>query len=204
MNREKRPPSREPGTRYTLSMPSMPPASGSDLPNSDSRLPDLLPGGAALAHLIAQAEASFRAARAGSTLRAYAHDWEAVSALGGAAPARSLAGFPRVRHLLCHGSHQERGPQVEHLAAPPGRHQPDAPADRVRAAHPRLGGEAVPVRAPAGTGRGADPQASGAHRRFEADPGGGPGHAAWQTGPGLAAAGVRGRVPALRTGGAQI
>src|ERR1039457_7432689 len=76
MNRENPPPSREPGTRYTLSMPSMPPASGSDLPNSDSRLPDLLPGGAALAHLIAQAEASFRAARAGSTLRAYAHDWK--------------------------------------------------------------------------------------------------------------------------------
>lgn len=30
----------------------------------------------ALARLVAQAEASFRAARAGSTLRAYAHDWQ--------------------------------------------------------------------------------------------------------------------------------
>jgi integrase len=34
------------------------------------------PGGDLLARLIAQAEASFRAARAGSTLRAYAHDWQ--------------------------------------------------------------------------------------------------------------------------------
>lgn len=32
-------------------------------------------GGDLLARLLAQAEASFRAARAGSTLRAYAHDW---------------------------------------------------------------------------------------------------------------------------------
>ena len=29
-----------------------------------------------LARLVAQAEASFQAARAGSTLRAYAHDWK--------------------------------------------------------------------------------------------------------------------------------
>jgi integrase len=34
------------------------------------------PGGDLLARLLAQAEASFRAARAGSTLRAYAHDWQ--------------------------------------------------------------------------------------------------------------------------------
>src|SRR4051812_2482043 len=35
-----------------------------------------LPGGDLLGRLAAQAEASFRAARAGSTLRAYAHDWK--------------------------------------------------------------------------------------------------------------------------------
>jgi integrase len=39
-------------------------------------VPDLWPGGAALTHLIAQAQASFRAARAGSTRRAYEHDWK--------------------------------------------------------------------------------------------------------------------------------
>src|ERR1700687_2701612 len=42
-------------------------------------LPDALetpPGGDLLARLLAQAESSFRAARAGSTLRAYTHDWQ--------------------------------------------------------------------------------------------------------------------------------
>ncbi len=37
--------------------------------------PENSPGGGLLARLLAQAEASFRAARAGSTLRAYSHDW---------------------------------------------------------------------------------------------------------------------------------
>src|SRR5580704_857435 len=40
-----------------------------------SDAPENSPGGDLLARLLAQAEASFRAARAGSTLRAYAHDW---------------------------------------------------------------------------------------------------------------------------------
>jgi integrase len=53
----------------------MPLASGSNSPETGSPVPDVLPGGAELARLLAQAEASFRAARAGSTLRAYAHDW---------------------------------------------------------------------------------------------------------------------------------
>ncbi len=35
-----------------------------------------MPGGDLLASLLVQAEASFRAARAGSTLRAYTHDWK--------------------------------------------------------------------------------------------------------------------------------
>ena len=42
-------------------------------------IPDALenpPGGDLFARLLAQAEASFQAARAGSTLRAYAHDWK--------------------------------------------------------------------------------------------------------------------------------
>lgn len=39
------------------------------------RTPEDSPGADLLARLVAQAEASFRAARAGSTLRAYAHDW---------------------------------------------------------------------------------------------------------------------------------
>ena len=38
--------------------------------------PENSPGGDLLARLLAQAEASFKAARAGSTLRAYAHDWQ--------------------------------------------------------------------------------------------------------------------------------
>jgi integrase len=51
------------------------------LPASDPQntLPDLQQdpaGGDLLARLLAQAEASFRAARAGSTLRAYEHDWK--------------------------------------------------------------------------------------------------------------------------------
>jgi integrase len=54
----------------------MPLAPGSDVPESHSNLPDVLPGSAALAHLIAQAEASFRAARAESTRRAYEYDWK--------------------------------------------------------------------------------------------------------------------------------
>ena len=37
--------------------------------------PENSPGGGLLARLLVQAEASFRAARAGSTLRAYSHDW---------------------------------------------------------------------------------------------------------------------------------
>ena len=37
--------------------------------------PENSPGGGLLARLLTQAEASFRAARAGSTLRAYSHDW---------------------------------------------------------------------------------------------------------------------------------
>ena len=37
--------------------------------------PENASGGDLLARLLAQAEASFRAARAGSTLRAYTHDW---------------------------------------------------------------------------------------------------------------------------------
>ena len=46
-------------------------------PDPLSSLPDApenFPGGDLLARLLAQAESSFRAARAGSTLRAYAHD----------------------------------------------------------------------------------------------------------------------------------
>jgi integrase len=54
----------------------MSPERGSDLPESCLNLPDLLPGSAELTHLIAQAEASFRAGRAGSTRRAYEHDWK--------------------------------------------------------------------------------------------------------------------------------
>src|ERR1035438_9529643 len=54
----------------------MPLASGSNSPEAGSPVPDVLPGSAELARLLAQAEASFRAARAGSTLRAYAHDWK--------------------------------------------------------------------------------------------------------------------------------
>jgi integrase len=38
--------------------------------------PENSSGGDLLARLLAQAEASFKAARAGSTLRAYAHDWQ--------------------------------------------------------------------------------------------------------------------------------
>lgn len=48
-------------------------------PQPLSDLPDASPNPAAsdlLARLLAQAEASFQAARAGSTLRAYAHDWQ--------------------------------------------------------------------------------------------------------------------------------
>ncbi|MDQ2950324.1 MAG: integrase, partial [Acidobacteriota bacterium] len=54
----------------------MPLHASSDAPRSGSNLPDVLPGSAALTHLIAQAEDSFRAARAGSTRRAYEHDWK--------------------------------------------------------------------------------------------------------------------------------
>jgi site-specific recombinase XerD len=43
------------------------------LPATD--LEPISPGGDLLARLLAQAEASFRAARAGATLRAYQHDW---------------------------------------------------------------------------------------------------------------------------------
>lgn len=53
----------------------MPLASGSNSPETGSPVPDVLPGGAEIERLLAQAEASFRAARAGSTLRAYAYDW---------------------------------------------------------------------------------------------------------------------------------
>ena len=42
--------------------------------------PENPPGGELLSRLVAQAEASFRAARAGSTLRAYAHDWRRFQA----------------------------------------------------------------------------------------------------------------------------
>jgi integrase len=45
------------------------------LPNVPEVVGDL-PGGDLLGRLVAQAEASFRAARAGSTLRAYEHDWK--------------------------------------------------------------------------------------------------------------------------------
>ncbi len=44
--------------------------------SSLSEAPKNSPGGDLLARLLAQAEASFQAARAGSTLRAYAHDWQ--------------------------------------------------------------------------------------------------------------------------------
>ncbi len=54
----------------------MPPPPLSASLDATPPVPDLLPGGAALRHLIAQAEASFRAARAGSTRRAYEHDWK--------------------------------------------------------------------------------------------------------------------------------
>jgi integrase len=54
----------------------MSPEPGSEFSDSSHLVPDLLPGSTGLARLVEQAEASFRAARAGSTLRAYAHDWK--------------------------------------------------------------------------------------------------------------------------------
>jgi integrase len=44
--------------------------------DSSADLQILPPAGDLLSRLLAQAEASFRASRAGSTLRAYAHDWD--------------------------------------------------------------------------------------------------------------------------------
>jgi integrase len=51
----------------------LPPA---DSQNGPPDVPQNPAGGDLLARLLAQAEASFRAARAGSTLRAYEHDWK--------------------------------------------------------------------------------------------------------------------------------
>lgn len=64
--------SRDPASRYTPVVDLLP------APQPLSSLPDASPNPAPsdlLARLLAQAEASFQAARAGSTLRAYAHDW---------------------------------------------------------------------------------------------------------------------------------
>jgi integrase len=61
----------------------------------------LQPGSEGLTRLVAQAQASFEAARAGSTLRAYAHDWQHFAAWCGANGFVSLPAYPETVILYC-------------------------------------------------------------------------------------------------------